>query len=176
MPLGIVKEEDWLNEVTKKENNITHEQIIRGRKDTKEIPEVIRETAVESSILGDKAKDIKEKLGISLSSISAYKHGVNSTNVYNEKKQSNLVKARERINEQAGNNLLKALSALEAKNLAYEDARDVSSIAKDMASIVEKITPKEQISNNNNIRLTIFAPQMKQLSDYEIIDSVTIDE
>ena len=170
----IVSEEDFqkeLESIEKKENSLVVEQLERGRGNTPEIPEPLREIIAEDKLLGGTAKDISAAYGVSASSIAAYSHGNTSTSSYN-KPVDKLTQVRDRVSSRAANRLNQALKALANKNLELETAKDISTIAKDMATVFEKISPvvvKEK-EDSRALHIHMYAPKMKQVNDYKIID------
>lgn len=174
MPLGIVSEEDYQKEKNSYELDdkvrIDRTVIEKGRGEgTKEIPSVVREIVAESKLLGESNDEIKKYFKVSDSSISAYQHGNTSTASYH-KKDSRLEKVRNNVSKRAGKGLLAALDAINNKDLNREEAKVVSGIAKDLASVFEKITPEIKKEKEQNVHLHLHVPKMKEVSDYEVID------
>lgn len=183
MPLGIVSDEEFESERRKldssihdsslsdeKKSNLTITEIETGRGNTKEVPSVVREIIAEAKLSGESNKEIQKHFPVSSSSISAYQHGVTSTAAYNKPKNERLQKVRNNVSKRAGNRLLEALDALGNKDLNVESAKDVSSIAKDMAAVFEKITPEIKEEKEKTFHLHIHAPKQKSVDDYEVID------
>ena len=182
MGLLIVNEDEWNNSLrdigissptdtpSDQSPQIEYHIIEKGRGHNSEIPEGIREIIAEDSLAGARSSEIQELYGVSASSISAYKAGANSTSTYREKKD-NLLKVRSKVSSKANKRLIAALDALADKDFTELKAKDVSSIAKDMASIVDKIRlPSEKTEDDLRVHLHLYAPKMKSLADYEVID------
>lgn len=172
MPLGIISEEEFLNELAppKELPKVVH--IERGRGSVKEVPQSIRAFIAGESLNGARAQELSEAFNISESSISAYKNGATSTASYNkpdENLKANVDSIKEQISDRAQKKLRIALNALTKDKMQESSARELSGVAKDMAVIVEKMTPK---TSNDDVQvvLHLHGPKMKRVEDYEVID------
>jgi len=149
------------------------EEIKKGRgAGVTNMPECLRAVIAEEKLTGSTAKEVENAFGVSPSSIAAYAHGNTSCATYN-KPVDKLVQVRTRISNRAANRLNSALKSLANKNLDEEKAKDLSSIAKDMAVVFDKLSPvkaQEHADENKHLHLHMYAPKMKTLADYEIID------
>lgn len=170
MPLMIVSDEDFELEKSRYQDKSIERTIIeKGRGNKAETPQVIREIVAECSINGEKPDVISRNFNVSLSSISAYKNGSTSTSSYD---QNNKVSARSRIANKAQGKLLDALNCLTEDKISGSKATEISSIAKDMSSIVEKLNGRV-IENQNDgpqVHLHLYGPKQKSLEHYEVID------
>lgn len=170
MPLGIVSEEDFEREINSYNNpgSVTTTIMERGRGNVKEVPEVLREVIAEEAILGDN-KSTAEAFGVSQSSVSAYMRGVTSTANYNSKKKA--VTARERIAQRAQSKVMAALRNITPDKLAnVEKVTDLATIAKDMANVFDKLSPKDKTEEKPQVHVHFYRPEQKQIDDYEVID------
>jgi predicted transcriptional regulator len=170
MPLGIVSDEEFTKEI-----EAIHKPIIRGRGETKETPEVIREVIAEEAIIGDSTqKEIADAFGVSPASVSAYKNGATSTASYNEpdnRLQKHNDKVRNAIVGTARSRLIEALQNITPDKMKEAKLRDIASVAKDMSSVIHNMEP--QISNTQiGAQFVFHVPKPRQESDYEVIDVV----
>jgi len=182
MPFMVVSDDDFAAELHKlsQDNNkaVEHpsptmsiEQIERGRGNTPEVPMPLRDVIAEEKLSGTSSKALQEIFKVSPASISAYANGATSTATY-YKPVDALTKVRNRVSSRAANRLNEALKALGNKDLSDEKAKDLSAIAKDMAVVFDKISPVKQKENeeDKSFHLHLYAPKMKSVDDYEIID------
>lgn len=169
MPLGIVSDEDWNKEV-----NIIHKPMAeKGRGNGNgAVPMEIREIIAEEAIVNGNTTKIAETFGVSKSSVDAYKNGATSTATYNEpneRLQKRNDKVRTEIISSAKERLLAALQHITPEKLKDAKLRDVSSVAKDMASVISATEP--QVSNTNiGAQFIYHIPQQKKESDFDVID------
>ena len=184
MPMGVLNDDDFLSEMSntdedkKKESHTiaSVEDIKRGRtKDTKEIPEEIRELAAKSLINGEGTlSQVASAYGISSSSASAYKVGAHSTTTYDSPNPALLSKITDhktKISNKARSRLLSALNGITPDKLEGTKARDLASIAKDMASIVKDMEPPMPgLGQTNNVQFVFMAPRVKEIDNYNVID------
>jgi hypothetical protein len=173
MPLMIVTDEEFVDEKSRYEkptnNEIKRTVIEHGRGNTKEVPQVIREIVADCAINGEDVKAVSESFKVSPSSISAYKHGATSTSSYD---QNHRVKTRDRIADKAQHKVLEALNCLTEEKIGNSKATEISSIAKDMASVFEKLSGKVVDNQNDGpqVHLHLYGPKQKTLDHYEVID------
>lgn len=172
MPLGIVSDEEFANELSRIDGSI-HKDITRGRGPIKEVPEVIREIIAEDAILSDKSvAELASEHGVSQSSVTAYKNSATSTKSYNEpdaRLQKRNDEVRGNIISSARRNLLSALQHITPEKLAEAKLRDIASVAKDMSAVIQNTEP--HVSNHiGNAQFIFHVPTSKKESDYEVID------
>lgn len=178
MALGIVTDDDFLAELNKlvpaPKPNESVKQPELGRNGTKEVPQEIRKMIAEESLSGTSANEIHNVLGISQSSISAYKKGATSTSSYNNPNndlKDHVAGVRGKITKRASSKLLKALHFMDDGKLADADARDLSAIAAQMSTVVKNMNPADQVVNTQaNVQFVIYAPPMKALDSYPVIE------
>lgn len=174
MSILIVNDEEFEAERKKFENKedsfVVHE-INHGRNENDtNVPQPIRELIVEDALEGATAESLSKIYNVSPSSVSAYKNGATSTASYRQK-NSKLIAAKDRVSNRAYNRLNEALKALGTKNLSDEKPKDIASIAKDMATVAEKMSPKvDGAKDGPQVHLHLYAPKMKQITDYEIVE------
>jgi hypothetical protein len=174
MPLGVVSDTDWEKELT--HCGVSHQSIIHGRNNKKEVPSLIRELVAEEAISGEKASVIAEKYGVSESSVSAYKHDATSTASYDQPdtgltKANNLV--RDQIITTARAKLIAALEHITPEKLADAKLRDVASVAKDMSAVMSNAGGNIANINAGNAQFIFHVPKARRENEYEVIDVVS---
>ena len=189
MPLGIVSDSDFENELQKSNSNSKNlndngsgngkvEQLpARGRGPGNiEVPQSIKQLIGVSSIEDGRAESLQlaERFSISSSSVSAYTNGANSTATY-DKPNPELKKVndgiREKITSKARSRLLKAINHITDDNLKGSKPRDLAAIAKDMSAVVKNLEPdtNSNSTNLNNPTFVVYAPQIRREEVYETI-------
>jgi hypothetical protein len=169
MPMGIVSEDDFEKEIEK--SKVV--PLSRGRGNSPAVPESLRKIIGENAIEegSDATKAMTRALGISDSSLSAYKNGATSTSSYhNPQFKNHIDKARERIVKKARNRLIGSLNAITPEKLKEESPRDLAGIAKDMSAIIKNMEPEKSNGELAPRALIIFAPQMMREDKFEVID------
>lgn len=154
-------------------------EIERGRGEgSVAVPDSLRkllgETAIEE---GNKsAQTIANFLGISPSSVSAYKKGATSTASYHEpkkelKRHMNGVKSR--ISLKASKTLRRALDNITDDKLEGSKASELAAIAKNLSGIVKDMEPETTGSNGNGNgpSIVIFAPQITTEEHYDVVQA-----
>jgi predicted transcriptional regulator len=196
MPIGIVSDDDFQRELSRhKPNRVssipsqdTHEMTrasvevmeTPGRKqgDTN-IPDALRKIIGEDAVINGRqsALQIAEEFGISPASVSAYARGATSTASYNTPSSSiisHINKSRARAIKRASKTLNGALEAITQDKLDYADARDLSTIAKDMSVIIKNLEPEQGPPVDPNApkspQFVIFAPTFKDERSYDVIN------
>jgi hypothetical protein len=158
-----------------KEDLAKVELIERGRPLGKtEVPQSVREFIATESLSGTPAKELTELLDISPSSISAYKVGATSTSSYHKPDpplDNHVKKLKIAIATKARGKLLEAIDSLTSDKISNAKAKDISSIAKDMAAVVRHLDDKEgDESNKPQVQFVFFAPKVKDESSFPIIE------
>lgn len=173
MPLGIVSDEIFEQELARSDAGAKHIDIVRGRGSVRETPEVIREIIAEEAIASNKTgEEVAQEFGISTASVSAYKNGATSTASYNEP-DKRLQRANDEVRgtivRSARSRLMQALEHITPEKLKEAKLRDVASVAKDMSTIMTNMEP--QISNGAvNAQFIFHVPKARQESEYDIIE------
>jgi predicted transcriptional regulator len=146
--------------------------INRGRGNTKEVPEVIREIIAEEAIINGNTDQIAKRFGISKSSVDAYKHGATSTATYNEPNEK-LKKANDElrglISTSARLKLLEALAEMTPERISKAKIRDIAAITKDLSAVARDMDSIQQPGNNNGIQVTVYAPRLREEAEFEVI-------
>jgi|SRR5215469_2287370 len=180
MPIGILSDHEFNEELTSITSNNVPARVDKkelGRGDKKEVPESVRATIAQESLLGMSASEVAQEFKISPQSVNAYKHGNTSLVTYN-KPDKDLTKKnksfKDRIVGKANHKLYKSLDAISDDELTNASLRDKSAVAKDMAAIVKSMTPSEPIKIENDVKFVLFAPQVKEEQDY--IDIIPVED
>lgn len=66
--------------------------------------------------------------------------------------------------------LMIALDLVDKDSLGKKGARDLTGAAKDLATIHEKLQPKQLLSNNEGPTVVIYTPTVAKESDYHVIE------
>lgn len=167
MPLGLV-DDSVFDESVRDDSVFNRGTVVdiksgRGTGNT-EVPDSLRKIIGENAVEdGSKeTKELTEFLGVSNSSLSAYKKGSTGTSNYNKPEpelESHINGVKRRITKKATNRLFRALDKIDDEKLEKEDARALAGIAKDMSAIVKNMEPESERSNStHNNTLVIHAP------------------
>lgn len=173
MPMLVTSDEDFDLELSRLSNRKA--EIVPmpklGRQHTRETPESLRALIASDSLNGNgTAKEIANAYGVSQSSVNAYAGGATSTDrMVAGKLDSDLVTRNKRIGKKAQTKMSMAIDAITKEKLDAAKATDLSSIAANMAKVVDKTIPKaeEKIINNN---IVFYSPQQVGPGNYEVID------
>lgn len=194
MKLGIVSDEQFLKELEngggkldpiplptieiKSDNQIiekTDDPKTKGRKlGDINVPENLRKLIGEEGVINGRqaALALASDFGISPSSASAYAVGSTSTKSYHNPKDTltNYLQARKnRITKKSLRILTSALDTLTPEKLNGIRAKDASSIAKDMSTIVNNMSDGTSEASSNKPQFVIYAPQVRDERSYETI-------
>jgi hypothetical protein len=171
VPLGIVSDSEMEKEVETL-RIVPSNSLGRGL-GNKEVPESLRKIIGENAVEEGSAvtKTLTRALGISDSSLSAYKNGSTSTTSYHSpdaELKKHINKTKERIVKKARNRLVASLNAITPEKLADENPRDLAGIAKDMSVIIKNFEPGDD--GQRTQPLVIFAPIQVTEERFEVID------
>lgn len=183
MPLGIVSDEEFdrqIREVPSLSDGVI-KPIIKGRGEGNvQVPDMLRKIIGENAVEeGNQAtKVLTDFLGISDSSMTAYKKGATSTTTYDNPTPtlgSHIAKTKQRIAKRASNKLGLALSKITDEKLDAAKAIELSSIAKNLSGIIKDMEPDDtgRRDPSNGPSIVIFAPQMAKEEVYDVIDVST---
>jgi hypothetical protein len=181
MAMGIVHKDDFekemqrlgivVNEKEIEQYETELKEIERGRGDKKETPESIREFIAAEAICGADINTLRDEMGISKSSISAYKNGATSTATYHKPDES-LAKANMEVRDKiTGKAQAKLINALDAIDIIGEKLkpREAADIAMKMSSVVKNLQPDASNMFVNQNKVVIFKPRMREEDDYEVL-------
>lgn len=118
------------------------------------------------------SKEVAESFDISHSQVHQLKH--NRTTSKNGKNTDLEVKKRailDRVKDETIAKIILSLEKIDDESMEGTSPRNAASIAKDLAVIHEKLTPKvETAANNNQIQVVIYNPGEARLEDYSTIE------
>lgn len=143
------------------------------------VPDSLRQIIGETSVIDGRKEALKlaSQFGISDSSVSAYSKGATSTATYDKPKESiiaHINKSRQRAIKKASGTLNHALAAITQEKLDYSDAKDLSSIAKDMSAIIKNLEPPTPTNGNGDgvkqTQFVVFAPQFRKEESFDVIN------
>lgn len=179
MPMGIVSDEDFLNEVKSLNKVPCKVEIIttelgRGKGST-EVPNEVRKIIGEVGIVDRQgALTIASSLGISSSSASAYARGDTSLSECESADQVALIehikKSKNKIRSAAHSKLEEALESITPIKMAEAKVRDVAAIASSMSAIIKNMEPEgEKGDRINSPSFVIYAPSLKSEEHFDTI-------
>lgn len=148
-------------------------EIKHGRGNTNEVPSTLRKLVAQDSIAGVKASEIADAFDISKSSISAYKNGATSTSSYDnpdKELKSHVDSVKTEIASSARSKIIAALSHITENKLSDAKLSEVSMIAKDMATVMEKMEGNTSKDKTVQHQVIIYAPRVRDENDYNVID------
>lgn len=184
MPIGIISDEDFDREIDNKVRTPVNHKIIpdRGRSQgDNNVPESLRKIIGDTAVSDGRKESVAlaESFGISKSSASAYANGAVSTSSYNkpnEKLIEGMNNTRLRIAKRAQNKLMMTLRHLTEDKLEGADAREISGVAKDMATVYDKMQPKSDPRDTVQVQFILYKPEMKRMDEYKVIDVESVSE
>lgn len=146
----------------------------RGAGNT-EVPEALRKVLGETSVINGRSEalDLASMLGVSASSVSAYKEGAHSTSSINtpdKDTKSHIDASKLRVTTRARKKLNLALSHITDDKLSEAKVGEIASVAKAMAGVIKDLEPSTDSNDKkSNIPFVVFAPIIKQESTFEIV-------
>jgi hypothetical protein len=118
------------------------------------------------------AQVVAEGYGISRQHVENLKFGRVDSRRHVDKEhpklRAALSDARHEIKDKALLRLMQSLNLIEPDNVAELDAKDISAVAVNMSKVVSNMEPKE--SRDNGTKIVIYAPQVKKVEEFEVID------
>ncbi len=188
MPLGIVSTKDFesaLKDSTLPDNVVNESKSgqiidipIKGRNTGDvNVPESLRKIIGETSAIDGRAAalTIAKSFGISNSSASAYANGATSTDSYNKpdaKLSEHIFNAKMKVTKRAMSKLLKSMHHITDEKLADASVTELSSVAKNMSSIVKEMNPSDDNESKvNPVQFIVMAPQILNENHFETIYS-----
>mgnify|MGYP001163227428 FL=1 len=177
MPLGIISDDAMQAELERLEKVGPRALIIHkpgvGRTPEKEnTPESIRKVIATEPL--EARGELASLFNVGIDSVSNYRDGNNARTIENPELKLVALGARERVAKKARNRLNLALNHITEDKLSDAKLSEISSVARDMSTIVKNMEPPaEQGGNKLNAQFVFFAPRLKSESDY---DSVIVSE
>ena len=166
MPIGVVSDE----ELELERSSLEIRDLKRGRGNQRQVPSSLRALVASEALTN--GNEAATELGVSPSSVSAYKAGARSTASIDTKDEELVGKnaaVKQKAAKKAHKTLLSAIGAITKEKLTEAKARDLSGIAKDMATVVRTLEPEER-KDDEAVKFVVFAPPMKQVDDFKVID------
>lgn len=158
-------------------NRLQVHKIEKGRGNNPEVPIEIKKTIAILSNEGESQTSLAKSFDLSPSSVFQYENGGSSYGKIPElqkvvKEVKTKIKEQKEQAEQAAiDTLLVSIGMLTPEKLgSVSKAKDISSIAKDMATVAEKLSDRGRSSEASQLHVHLHAPPVKQLSDFEVID------
>lgn len=139
----------------------------------KEIPDEIKRTLVVLNDAGETQKDLAETFGVTQPAVSYYKNGKVKVGTEEEIEAFNkeLKTKRKTAEDLAISALVEGLEILQPQLADVRKPKVLSSIAKDMAIIADKMRPAHEREGSGIPHIHFHIPDMKKVKDYEIIDA-----
>ena len=187
MPLGIVNNQDFEKELTNSNPDYVQPRPPKPtiEAEIKELPTVGRTPEVPNvpqslrKILGEThateglqaAKQLASSIrGISQPTLSAYGNGKVSPGKVNDDLINYLNERKTKISKRALNKINMALTLMDEEKMSEADAKELSSIAKDMSIVVKQMEPTERDDKKSEpVQFHFYAPQVKQENHYETV-------
>lgn len=152
---------------------------VKGRgKGNIEVPESLRSLIGQESITGgrESAIQLAKQFGLSESSVSAYSVGANSTASYDRRPGDDKIRgAKEHISKRARGKLLLALNKITSDKLDTIGPKELSSVAKDMSTIVRNMesdsTNSGQDTSQKGPTFVFYSPQLKKPEDFDVVSA-----
>lgn len=110
-------------------------------------------------------KEIAEDFGVSSQRVSQIANG-KDPRVDQKQVAENL----NIVKESAVNKLMESFGFMTSDKLANMGIEKLSRFAVNMATVVDKVTPKETKEIGNQINITMYAPEPKKEKDYKVVD------
>lgn len=140
------------------------------RKGSTQIPSMLREI-VGTAAQFDKAKNVAETFGISTQEAYHLKEGMRSSNKPDPELRDKIDRNIGVIKDRALEKLMDAMGAITTDEIQNAKLLEKSAVAKDMASIMEKVSDKSEAEDHSNqIHFHIYGPNLKSEEDFEVID------
>ncbi|MEM3038639.1 MAG: hypothetical protein QXE45_04510 [Thermoplasmata archaeon] len=174
MPLGIVSDEEFEQEVTRHQPSVAIEKLHRGgrRKNDIEVPSSLRKIIADEKLEHGRASAVHlaRELRISPQSVDAYGRG--STSLAFPKNSSpelveHLNKVKNRIVKKSSSRLLSALNHITSEKLESAKVRDLASIAQAMSVIMKNMEPEQAAQTHVGPNFIFYVPRKKSEEEYE---------
>lgn len=144
----------------------------RGRtKGRKNVPEFLRPVIAAAGELSG-IEETAKAFELSRPSVSTMKHGKVTycdTTRENKEMKSKTELILDKVNENAADRILKSISYITDEKLENSKVSDLSTVAANMARIIEKTNPKKQEAQVGT-QILIYAPSLKQENQFEIVE------
>jgi hypothetical protein len=136
------------------------------------IPPFIRELVGTFANM-EPSKAVAEVFGVSKSQADQYKSGCVTPGVPDPNLISQLNKNLSRAHELAIEKMVASLEGISETDIKNARVRDKASIARDLASVAEKLTPKELPKERGDFQLIVYSPTVRTENFYETKEVIT---
>lgn len=159
-------------------NRLTVHEITRGNNGSPRVPIEIKKVVAILSNEGEGQTALAKSFGIAQQSVSAYENGKTSIdNIPELKEVVRKVRTQNELNRESAEStavkvLLTSLNLLPAALNKTTKAKTISGVAKDMAAISNMMSNSKDPDGKGErtMHLHLYAPKMKSVDDYEVID------
>lgn len=198
MPLGIVSDEDFNNELADSKVEISGNEVSIGipeipsdgtplvgeiidievgrGKGNNNAPNSLRKIIGETGVLEGRREGIAlaAEFGLSSEAADSYKHGATGKATYNKQdtEQKNHIEAIKKLaTKRAGRKLLSALDKLTDDKLEEAPAGVIAGIAKSLSGVIKDLEPDVPVTSNGpGIQFVVFAPPIVQESKFPVLE------
>jgi len=165
--MGIFVSSEEMESRLEHPNNVVHHIMHDGKGRTKGASNIEPESRV---AIGSVAKSIgptaaAEMFNVSISQASNYSKGKTIHGSGNPELKEGVERKTDDIHTKARDLVLDTLGLIDVGEIAGESVRSKVSIAKDLAGVIEKTTPKTE--GSGNVQINIYAPKQDSLDKYE---------
>ena len=140
--------------------NIIHRGFSSSETNSPRQPEFIKKIEAGLVIEGESQRDVAAAFGVDYRSINKVTQADPDVKQRLEAKRNN-------IRDSALDSLMNALGFINGEKLKDAKLTELSSVAKDMSVVVEKMSSKDSLGDRT---LIVFAPVIKSERDYEVIE------
>lgn len=186
MPLGIVSSNEF--ESALKDASLTNEEVNESKIgqviDIKHpgrsvgdvnVPATLRNIIGEEAHINGRASaiSIAKSFDISHQQVAAYTNGATSEATYHEKDNkldSHITNAKMKVTKRAMSKLLKSMHHITDDKLSEASVTELSSVAKNMSSIVKDMSPETEGNDRRNpVQFIVMAPQIVNENKFETV-------
>jgi len=178
--MPFLTDEDIESRLTSPDNLVSRMKIHecgKGHGNKTPVPQEIKQVIAELGNDGVKGVDLSREFGISQSLVSQTVNGNNSVGFRDpalygvvQNKRKEVEGKRAQAEESAIDAVIESLGLLSGQIAEVKKPKELASIARDMASVAEKIRGRSIVDGEKQVHLHLYAPKMKKVEDYEIID------
>lgn len=149
------------NLVNRIHNPVVVKELHSNRNGSKGIPPMVQELIGVAATLTTQ-REAADSFGVSQPMARLYEHGMT-------KGSKGVAPKVQESHDAAIDAMLSAIKAIPDRIPNVKKATDLSTIAANMARVVEKTTPKE-LEGKSNVQVIFFSPRIKDESEYETVN------
>lgn len=178
--MPFISDEDIDSRLTSSDNLVKRLEIHRcgkGHGNKEEVPPEIKSLIADiSNEPGVNGTELAKTFGVSQGLVSLTKNGMTSQGRHPElfeavqKKKNQVEGKRAEAEELAIDAVVESLGLLTNKIPDIAKPKELASIARDMATVADKIRGRSSGEKDTQVHVHLYAPQMKKVEDYEVID------